>query len=114
MGTEKRKKKKKDGEERSDRLRKMKIMLLLVLIVALIDGCHSKPQCGLRWRGPCRRTYNRALKQAKKEAYDAFDVDKDITRLETNDIKDDLATNLEAELLDIIKKSKDQKRLSDY
>merc|ERR1712243_394581 len=91
------------------------VFLVLLVVVALIDRCSSKPQCGLRWRGPCRRAYNRASKDAKREAYNAFDADKfenDATSVEeTKEMTNDVA-KLEAELLDIIKETKDYKLMN--
>merc|ERR1711970_265977 len=94
---------------------KMNIGLLVVLVmVSLMTVCETKPQCGLRWRGPCRRSFKRGV---KNDAYDAFVAEKVANELEdssTNEMKDeDLITNLETELLDIIKKSKASKRFTE-
>merc|ERR1712189_165548 len=86
---------------------KMNISVLVVLVmVSLMTVCETKPQCGLRWRGPCRRSFKRGI---KNDAYDAFVAEK-----VANELKDeDLVSNLETELLDIIKKSKAIKRFTE-
>merc|ERR1712168_1741539 len=94
---------------------KMNISVLVVLVVAsLMTLCEAKPRCGLRWRGPCRRSFKRGV---QNDAYDAFVAEKVASELEesnTNDMKDeDLVANLETELLDIIKKSKAIKRFTE-
>merc|ERR1711931_280596 len=105
-----------EQEERQSRSRqKMHISVLAVLVVAsLMTVCEGKPQCGLRWRGPCRRSFKRGV---QNDAYDAFVAEKVASELEesnTNDMKDeDLVANLETELLDIIKKSKAIKRFTE-
>merc|ERR1712136_44230 len=94
---------------------KMNISVLVVLVViSLMTLCEAKPQCGLRWRGPCRRSFKRGM---KNDAYDAFVAEKVASELEgtnANELKDeDLVSNLETELLDIIKKSKAIKRFTE-
>merc|ERR1711970_1306391 len=93
---------------------KMNIGVLVVLVVvSLMTVCETKPQCGLRWRGPCRRSFKRGM---KNDAYDAFVAEKVANELEDSDangLKDEeLIANLETELLDIIKKSKASKRFT--
>merc|ERR1712002_21442 len=91
---------------------KMNVCMLVVLVVvSLMSVCEAKPQCGLRWRGPCRRSFKRG-----NDAYDAFVAEKVASELEdnsANQMKDEDLNSLETELLDIIKKSKAVKRFAE-
>merc|ERR1712072_1097563 len=80
----------------------------------VVDEClEAKPQCGLRWRGPCRRSFKRGV---QNDAYDAFVAEEVASELEdnsANQMKDEDLSSLETELLDIIKKSKVMKRFAE-
>merc|ERR1712168_1704769 len=103
-----------DHKTKSKMISKMNVCVLVVLVVvALMSVCEAKPQCGLRWRGPCRRSFKRGV---QNEAYDDFVASKVANELEdtnSNQMKDEDLSSLETELLDIIKKSKVMKRFNE-
>merc|ERR1711931_605394 len=100
---------------------KMNIVAVMVALAAIIANfSEAKPQCGLRWRGPCKRSFSHRLDQhkldqhkiAKKDAYLVDTLENELENLDQ--LKDeDLASNLETELLDIIKRSKAVKRFTE-